>query len=100
MNIEQKVSTNLSHDLFLNMNIIVSLTCSALNCNFSSSTERLPKLMLVPLVIVLVMPKLLLMLLLPAVLIVPLLLVPPKPICKKPSGFAVGPLQDANKLNK
>lgn len=55
--------------------------------------------MLIPLAFDPLMPKLLL-LLAHAVLVAPLLLVPPKPACEKPSGFAVGPLHDANKLNK
>lgn len=59
-----------------------------------------PKLALVPLAFVPLMPKLLLLLLAHAVPVAPLLLLPPKPACEKPSGFAVGPLHDANKLNK
>lgn len=60
----------------------------------------LPKLVLVPLAIVPLIPRLLLPLLAPAVLVAPLLFVPLKPACEKPSGLAVGPLHDANKLNK
>lgn len=60
----------------------------------------LPKLVLVPLAIVPLMPKLLLLLPAPAALVPPLLLVPLKPACETPSGFADGPLHDANKLNK
>lgn len=57
-------------------------------------------LVLVPLAIVPLMPTLLLLLLAPAVLVPPLLFAPLRPVCEKPSGFAVGPLHDANKLNK
>lgn len=71
------------------------LTWSALNCSFSSSTVLV--LVLVPLAIVPLIPRLLLP---PAVLVAPLLLVPLNPACGNPSGFADGPLHEANKLNK
>lgn len=75
------------------------LTCSALNCNFSSSIEMLPKLVFVPLVVV-PMPKLLLLPPVPTVPVDVLLLIPVKPTCENPNNLAVGPLHDANKLNK
>lgn len=103
INKAQKRRTKKIYELFmcLLLNLAVNrLTWSALNCNFSSSIDILPKLVLVPLAIVPLTPKLLLLLLAPAVFVPPLLLVPPKPACETPSGFADGPLHDANKLNK
>lgn len=67
-------------------------TCNAANCNFSSSAQKLFKLTEAPLAVVPVV-LILALLLIPLLLAVLLRMV-------SPSGFAVGPLHEANKLNR
>lgn len=67
-------------------------TCNAANCSFSSSAQKLFKLTEVPLAVV---PVVLML----ALLLIPLLLAVLFRMVS-PRGFAVGPLHDANKLNR
>lgn len=78
-----------------------SLTCKAAKRNFSSSALILAAFVALPLAVTPAIPVLLLPLLPPALLLVTLLPVPlALPWKLTPNGFVVGPLHDANRLNK